>query len=492
MSNKYFEYILVIVFGISVILPLWQLYLHIRLQQLQKLVRLRVMKRQQKSESNTFFSSVILNRCCKILFYKSDKNARSALAALVAGRVQKTIDYFAFSQPELALLAEAHFNAIGAYKKLLKQKKIIIANMEYCAYLPVLAYVLFDNNTAHKLISQINPQKLKKSTKAYYNYCAAAAYLFDGDMLSASQKVSAALKYFQKQKYSYETSQCYLLLGEIYRLSCVNDVAQTMIEAAVKINKEQKMPQFAAKSTAALGMLMLFESRYEEAEAKFDEATKLAVSTNLRADIHNQKALFYIAQNNYEAAQTEIKNAATIFEQIKNTHSMAFSLQLDAQINFSLHKYGKALVSAQKAIFVYEKNHNISAVLECMYLSADILVRQNKTKKAEELLRQIIEKDKKQKHNFHIANAYSLLGLIYLHKKDLQRAKVLLQQSLHLEQRHHRCEGLVSDYANLALIENLSGNHNIAAENLQTALEYASQTGNNDIVSLIKKKIDNL
>lgn len=488
MSDKYFEYILILVFGISMILPLWQLYLHIRLKQLQKLVRLRVMKRQQKSESNTFFSSVILNKCCKILFYKSDKAARAALTALIAGRIQKASDYFAFNQPILALLTEAHLNTAGAYKKLLKQKKSIITDTEYCAYLPVLAYVLFDNSTAHKLISRINPQKLEKATKAYYNYCAAAAYLFDGDMLSASQRVSSALKYFQKQKYSYEASQCYLLLGEIYRLSCVNDVAQTMIEAAVKINKEQKMPQFTAKSTAVFGMLMLFENRYEEAEAKFDEAAKLAVSTNLKADIHNQKALLYIAQNKTTAAQAEIKKATTIFERTKNSHGTAFSLQLDAQINFSLHKYGKALTSAEKAISVYKKNRNISAVLECMYLSADILFRQNKTNKAENLLRQIIEDDKKHRHNFHIANAYSLLGLIYLRKKDLQRAKVLLQQSLHLEQRHRRCEGLVSDYANLALIENLSGNHNIAAENLQTALEYAKQTGNEELTELIKNR----
>jgi len=470
------------------ILPLWQLHLHIRLKQLQKLVRLRVMKRQQKAENNTFFSSVILNKCCKILFYKSDKEARFALTNLIAGRIQKASEYLTANYPILSLLLDAHFNTLSAYKKLLKQKKTVIKDEEYCAYLPISAHILFDNDTAHKTLAKINPQKLKKATKAYYDYCIAAAYLFDGDMLSASQKASSALKYFQKQKFSYESSQCYLLLGEIYRLSCVNDVAQTMIEAAVKINKEQKMPQFTAKSTAALGMLMLFENRYEEAEAKFDEAAKLSVSKNLRADIHNQKALLYIAQNKLSEAKTEVKKATAVFESTKNNHGKAFALQLEAQINFSLKQFGKALKATEKATLIYERNHNISAVLECMYLSADILFRQNKTAKAEELLRQIIEKDKKHRHNFHIANAYSLLGLIYLRKKDLQRAKVLLQQSLHLEQRHHRCEGLVSDYTNLALIENLSGNHNIAKENLQTALEYAEQTGNTELLELIKNK----
>ena len=85
-----------------------------------------------------------------------------------------------------------------------------------------------------------------------------------------------------------------------------------------------------------------------------------------------------------------------------------------------------------------------------------------------------------------------MLGLIYLRKKDLQRAKVLLQQSLHLEQRHRRCEGLVSDYTNLALIENLAGNLDMAKENLQTAMEYAEQTGNIELTELIKNKISEI
>lgn len=489
MSEKYFEYIFVIIFAISVVLPLWWLYLHIRLKHLQKLVRLRIMKRQQKSENNTFFSSEILNKCCKTLFYKTDKAAHYALVWLATGKTQKASYYLSSKEPLLALLLEAHQNTKGSYSRISKQKKATLIDNEYSIYLPILAHILFDNDMANKTIGKINQQKLSKAAKAYYDYCAAKAYLFDGDMLSASQKASAALKYFQKQKYSYESSMCYLLLGEIYRLSCVNDVAQTMIEAALKINQEQNMPQFKAKSIAALGMLMLFENRFAEAEEKFDSALKSAQTKNIKADIHNQKALLYIAQNKLKEALAEAKIANAIFESLKNNHGKAFSLQLMAQIYFSKKQYGAALKSAETATELYEENHNISAKLECLYLCADILFRQDKLKKSELLLRQIIEANQKYKHNFHIANAYSLLGLIYLHQKDLQRAKVLLQQSLHLEQRHRRCEGLVSDYTNLALIENLSGNQDTAKENLQTAMEYAEQTGNIELTELIKNKI---
>lgn len=492
MSEKYFEYIFIIIFVVSVVLPLWWLSLHIRLKHLQKLVILRTMKRQQKSESLTFFSSEILNKCCKMLFYKNDKNARFALKWLTIGKTQKASDYLTLKSPVLALFLAAHQNAKTTYNKILKQKKVVLSNNEYGIYLPILAHILFDNDTANKTIIKIDRQKLAKSAKAYYDFCIAKAYLFDGDMLSASQKASQALKYFQKQKYSYESSACYLLLGEIYRLSCVNDVAQTMIEAARKINQEQNMPQYKAKSNAALGMLMLFENRFAEAEEKFDVALQFAQTQNMKADIYNQKALLYIAQNELTKALKEARRATAIFENLKNNHGKAFSLQLTAQIYFSKKQYGIALKSAETASNLYEKNNNISAKFECLYLCADILFRQNKLTKSEVLLRQITQASKKYKHNFHIANAYSLLGLIYLRKKDLQRAKVLLQQSLHLEQRHRRCEGLVSDYTNLALIENLAGNFDIAKENLQTAMEYAEQTGNIELTELIKNKISEI
>lgn len=488
MSEKYFTYLIIVGFALSLALPLIYLHLKIKLKNLQKLTRLRVMKKQQKSENTVLFSSPILNDCCQILFKDTSKKAQEALANLTVGKLHKAIDYLKPIKPQLSLLLEAHQNAQDAYKQMLKQKISWSDNAEYHLFLALLAHILFDKRTMHNAIAKINPQKLNSRNKAYYNYCASYAYLYDGDMLSASQRASLALEYFRKKRYSHEGYKCYLLLGEIYRLSCVNDVAQTMIDAAIKINKEQNMPQYTAESTAALGMLMLFENRFEEADDKFNSAIKLAQTESLQADILNQKTLLYIAQDKTKEAIKEAKKAYSIFVKLKNVHGLAFSLQLLAQIYFNKRQYNKAIECADKASSLYTKKHNFSAMLECMYLSADILFKQNKLKKSEELLRKIIENDRKQKHNFHIANAYSLLGLIYIRRNDLQRAKVLLQQSLHLEQRHRRCEGLVSDYTNLAVIDILCGNHDNAKDNMQTALEYAKQTGNNELTELIEKK----
>lgn len=488
MSEKYFEYILILIFGISILLPLFGLYINIKLKHLQKLARLRIMKRQQKNENKVLFSSFIINRACQLLIFSFDKKGYEALAFLAVGRTGKAEAYFKKNYPKLSALLKAHINAETVYKKMLKQTNYWLCDETFSTYLPIISQLLFDVHNCHKFVTKINPKHLTKESTAYYNYIAAYAYLYDADMLSASQRASAALDYFKKKKYSFECASTYLLLGEIYRLSCVNDVAQTMIEAALKINQQQKMPLLKAKSLTSLGMLMLFENRLEESEDKYNQALQLPITQSLKADIHNQKALLALAQNDNSNARKHALQALNYFKLTDSKHGMALSLQLLAQICFNNAQFGKTLQYAEQAEIIYTEQQNYSAQIECMYLQAVSLFRLNKSKKSEKLLRNIIDTDKKYRHNFHIANAYSLLGLIYLQKNELQRAKVLFQQSLHLEQRNQRCEGLISDYANIALVHALSGQKSEAKENMKTAMQYAAETGNQELIELIKKK----
>ena len=492
MLIKYFEYIAVILSVFLFLIPtvIWRLRL--RLRYLQKLTRINVLKRQQFSEKSVLFSSDILNSAVRKLYFSRHPAARDALIYAVGGRVSKASAFFAESQPMLALLLSAHENAEPAYKKMLKQKRLWTDAPQYCIYLPILAHLLFDYKTLMQIIGKYNPKVLRKhsrQTLAYYQHIAACAYLFDGNMLSASQSASSALKAFQKFKYSAEEAATYLLLAEIYRISCVNDIAHTMLEAALKIYKAQNLKLLSAKTVAAWGMLLLFENRHEEAENKYLQALELSPVQALKADICNQLALFYIVQNKYTDALRFARSALAINTTLRHYFSLAFSRQLLGQISFQKKQYAKSREHLQYAADLYLKQNNFSAYSECLYLMAESYYKQSRYPNAEKLLRQILEVKQKQNNNFHTANAYSLLGLIYLQTGDYQRAKVLFQQSLHLEQNHERCEGLLVDYANLALIDELGGNIPAAQSNLQIALEYAKKTENNDLINIIENKL---
>lgn len=488
MSEKYFEYLLFLLIGASILsMLIWRWY--IRLRFLQNIVRINILKRQQKSNQNLFFSTAILNRCTVILYLNRKQISRRALRALVGGNTEPAVDFLQTKFPQLAALLFAHSDTISAYRQIKKHKIISPSDRKYGVFIPILAYLTNDRRTLLSAVGKFNLRSKHHNalTTAYYNAVSSHVYLYEGDMLSASQNASAALKFFQKRRYAIETAACHLILAQIYRISCVNDIAFTMIESAIKIYQTQKTPLFLARAVTAKGMLMVFENRYEEAAEEYDKALKLPITQQLYADILNQKVLLFLAQNNLKTAQKLIAEAADIQHKLKNPYGNALSLQLSAHVQFQKKQYRKAAETAQKAFNLYAKHNNYSAAAECLYLKADAQYRMKYFKTAEKNLRLILQINRSHPNNFHTANAYSLLGLIYMQKKDLQRAKVLFQQSLHLEQSHQRCEGLAADYANLALIDELSDYKENAASNWQIAAEYAQQTGDTDLVTLIEK-----
>lgn len=489
MSEKYFIYTSGVLIFLTVFL-FCGIALFMRYRYLKKLVGINTLKRQQKINGTTFYASAVLEIAVTELFLRFfSKEARQSLALLCGGRLEKSSAYFSATNPALSLLLAAHGdNLENLYVKLLGKKTLQKKKPFFLLFLVLISHIQFDETTFCSLQKKIKVGILPKKLRPYAAYIAAVRYLNEADMLSASQKASEALEGFKKHNFTFEEAQTYLLLAEIYRISCVNDIAQTMIESAKKIFNLSLLPIAEARAEALLGRLMLFENRYEEAEDKLDSALSMA-DNMLKADIQNQQVLLKIAQKKEDEAFTLAKTALKENRRCGNRRGEAFSSQLLSHILATKNEYKKAATESQKAANLYLKQENISAYAECLYLKASVLCRMQNYVAAEKLLRHILELKKQYSLNFHIANVYSLLGLIYLWRNDLSRAKTLLQQSLYLEQRNERCPGLAADYANLALIEMRSGNVDTANEQLKIALDYATKTENEDLIALINTKI---
>ncbi|MBP5215555.1 MAG: tetratricopeptide repeat protein, partial [Alphaproteobacteria bacterium] len=325
-----------------------------RLKFLQKLVRLNTLKRQQKSEIPVLFSSEILKQACRILFRKHGLESRAALLFLVIGKPQKAATLLNILYPQISLLLLAHIDARAAYKKILKNKKLFTNSAKYGVYLPMMALLLYDFKTFSTALSKLAAEKIKPNCRGYYNWLSGFAYLNEGDMLSASQKASEALKFFQRKKYAAEAAGCYLLLADIYRVSCVNDVAETMLNAALELYKQQKLPLATAQTIVLKGMLMLFENRPEEAADKYEQALKLPITGQLTADIYNQQALLLLAQNKAVKARKVAEKALLLQQKSENKYAEALSLQLLSQIVFKQEHYRLAVKYAETAEKIYE------------------------------------------------------------------------------------------------------------------------------------------
>ena len=460
----------------------------IRYNHFVKMAKIRILRRQQNLDVS-FYSAEIIKNCVQKLFFSANKKAKRALAELIFGKTKTAEKFLAQKDKALSLLLKAHHDVKLAYTELKKNKKIWKNNIFYALLFASLAEKFFDYDSVRSSLKKISPKKLYGLNKALYNQISAVIYIRDADMLSASVNASSALKYFQKHDMPVEEAETYLILGEIYRMSCVNDVAQTMIESAIKIYEKFSLNLFEAQAKAVLGMLLVFGSRIEEAREKFDSALENMSLRQTKGEILNQIALLEIADKNFSKSFKAADNALEIHQKIKNKRGIALSMQILAHLYNNKNMPRKALDFANKAGELYLKQKNFSALCECLYLSATVYFKKNKFEKAEDILRRILKISEKYGVNFHHANAYGLLGLIYLKKNELQRAKVLIQQSLHLEQRNNRSFGMVADYANLALIENLSGDKESAEANLKIALEYALKSEDEELINLIKKQV---
>jgi tetratricopeptide (TPR) repeat protein len=142
----------------------------------------------------------------------------------------------------------------------------------------------------------------------------------------------------------------------------------------------------------------------------------MPITDRLRADIYNQQALLKIIEGKPAAAVNNLNSAFDIHQRQQNRHSTALSLQLLAQTAYLQKHYRSTVKYAEQARKIYALTQNHSAYAECLYLAASAQCRQNSLVQAENNLRDILKWTRHISCNFHVANVYNLLGIIYLQK----------------------------------------------------------------------------
>lgn len=328
--------------------------------------------------------------------------------------------------------------------------------------------------------------------KARLNYLQAWLALEEGDLLSASEKAAAAAKLFQKLGFTYEEAAAYLLSGTIYRVSAVTDTADFMLRSAAELFGFTGATAKEAETWGNLGMLMVMQQRYEEAAGCFDKAEKLFNLSQDHAgatEIINQQALTALICEDYTRAERLAKQAQKAFRQLKDARGEGLSFDILAQIAAARGKWKQTLSAARNAQKFYRQSQNISGLMEMEYLEAQALAEQKEETAAEKILRRIIDRDKRDKSCFHVANAYNLLGLIYLRQDDLRRAEGLFQQSLSAELQNERFYGAAIDYANIALTAYRRGHKEQGDKNREMALRCAKDAGGEDLLKLLETKL---
>ncbi len=487
--NIFEDIFFVLILAVVLLLPLGWWRIRARLKYLQKMARTNVLRRQQKMDGSQIYSSWIIDKSVKYLYFRRHKKAKKALAKLTGGRVNEAVDILRTKNGLLADLLLAHHCLAKSFTNLKKRKQIPYFQYHYAALRPLVAWQMFGVEQAQVWLEQMQQRKLHQIARAYNDYMQTHLCINSGDMQNAVQHLQRALKFFKKRGYVAEEAACYIKLAEIYRLCCMNDTAETMLDAAIKIYRLQGAVLHLSAAIASKGMLMLFEGRNEEAEAYYEQALLLAPTEKMQADIINQQALLELTSGKIDVALKKVRKTHRFYEKMHHNIGLAFCLQLEGQIFYEKMNYSKAVSSLQKAAELYLQQRNYTAYAESGYSTANALCKINKFAQAEKLSKQILNVLKKHKSGFHVANVYSLLGLINMENNNLSVAEKWLQKSLTLEQQSNRYTGAAADAVNLAITQQLRGNIEQAHTYSKQALEFAKKTEDNEFIELIKSKI---
>ena len=466
---------------------MWRFWQRLKYDHFLKLMQKAIWKKAKFSNLDVFLAEPLLYEIIKIIGRK-----KSLLYALCNGKYSKAEKFLVKEHKTLlALVLKAHFNSLQALLSLEKFSAQFPKSSEANALLAALYLTQNQFSKAWDAWENINLKKCSPFACGIYYYTKTHLCLKEGDLLAASQSCIKAEKYFIKAKASFYLAKTYLLLGTIYRVSFVDDVAEFMFRSAGKIFDAIHLPQGKAFALANLGMQNVASEHFDVAEKYFTEAKNL-LNIEESAEILNQLGLMYILNKDFVKAKKSLTSAQKIFKNSQKTAGKALNAELFSYFWAAQKNFNKSLEKAKEAESLYRKDENVAARLNCLYLQAEALYAQNLLIDAESVLRNIIQQAKKEASCFHIANAYSLLGLIFLQKGDLKRAKGLFQQSLEQEQKNNRLTGQVCDYANIGFLELRIGQVAQAKNHLQAAKDLAAQLEDTEMFALLKKELNKL
>lgn len=315
--------------------------------------------------------------------------------------------------------------------------------------------------------------------------------LYQGNMAEAERRLTLAMCEFEKAKDDDEYAKAANRLGMVYRLAGAFESAEEMHYRAKDIAKKLNKNALLAETLGDLGMVYEGKDRFLVALEHHKESLKLYEADPNRAfEAACQKrqiGLCCLRANDFDqaliylnASLDDFKNLGSYVFQSRLYNDLALVYQAQGDLDTAVEIAEKSVKAADLSQDGTEKADN-RVLLACLEMA-----RENLKDELESLLKDAVEYYKSADLKTQLANACSTLGLFYLRRKDWKQADSLFRDSLHLEEMLHRSFGMASDFGNLGLIAQKTGNHAKAAEYWHKAAVLFEEGGNDEMAEKFK------
>lgn len=493
MFMKYFE--LIIFFGAFFTgVGAWACYMRkVKASFYNAMLRQAVMQIRQKNERLIFVSDYVLAQAVQNLLACSKEEYRHFMQELKKNKYEPLIKHIKAKNEVLSLGLLAHFAPEQAEKQIKALLKTMPDNANLLLFAAEFCALKLDYAALKKTLDKIKVKRLKTIAKAEFLLLKARLSVYEADMAKAVQLLAESGKIFKRNRCYYSESEVYFTAGEIYRACAISDVSQMMFETAGNIAAKIGGKNEEAKSLAAKGMLTAGQNRFDEATDFFKRSRKIfhqAGFVKSESEIINQQALLFVMQGKLAMGIKYAVNALNKHKEINNQAGVAQSAEIMAMAFFRQKKYTESLEQALAAQKGYLETKNYAAYFDAAFLEIQALFMQNWLEKAEQRCLRVLQQAEKHPTSFYIADIYGFLGTIYLRQNNLIKAKKMFFRSVKLEILNGRDVGAASDYANLAMIENLLLNHAKAKEYAAKAKKAAERSGDVKLIEAVCKQTD--
>ena len=193
----------------------------------------------------------------------------------------------------------------------------------------------------------------------------------------------SAIAVFEPMGTSYLLGRAYFMLGSVYEQSGRRDSAEICFARTLRISKEVRDPEGAARTCEQLGHICLAQGRLRDAEAYFQqvfEFTKEEFAPIAAAGAHRGLALVHIAAGRYERASEHLSEALDIAQTPGTQDVRVLALHDFSTVRERLNDYPGAL--AHMRLYTLERD--------------SLLARQNRTQMNELLARYEAEQREQQ------------------------------------------------------------------------------------------------
>lgn len=442
-----------------------------------------------------FFPTYMILSVADMVVWTFRKRRTELFKSVYAGRFDRLINFTKKKDKVLSALLKAYLYPENNLKQIRRELYLTPGDTRFFIMAGLDAEAKNNFKKLRLIVNKLSALKLNAPTKALFLYLSAKICLYDGDMYAASRNAVMAAGLFKKQKALREEAAAYMLLGEIYRFCAVHDVAQMMYDSAHKLYQASSSYTGAASSLAAKAMLLAGQERFDEAADLFRQSRqtfKMLKLTVKEAEIINQTALLNLMRGRLSASVKYAQKARDKHKSADNIQGEAYADELLALSFLKQQDYTRAIDYAAAAQKKYKKVENYAAWLDAAFVEAESWFKLQKLPASAHVCRRIIKMSNQHKTNFHIANTYTLLGLIYIRLQDFKRAEKLFKHSLDKEQADKRYSGIAADYVNLAQIEKHAGNGTLARHYLLSALDEAKKYNDDNMCDIINGQLEKL